>query len=198
MGKLKDLLIQCGNSFDDTFTIVDYSAEDRPLVFINEYFTKTTRYTQDEALGRNCRFLQGEGTDREVVSDLRSSIINGKSCYYDLINYKKNGTPFWNRLLLLPIHDEVLGVRYYVGIQSDITEKKEKELNVKLSEMISDNTQTNEVIHEIENSLDELITKYRSLQYFSDGSDHSEQKVKEIISEIQSTTRKIIEDVRSI
>ncbi len=197
MNNLKNLLIQCGNDFNDTFTIVDYSAEDRPLVFINKYFTETTGYTREEVLGRNCRFLQGEGTDREVVAELRSSIQTSKSCYFDLINYKKNGTPFWNRLLLLPIHDEVIGTRYYVGIQSDITEKKEKELDVKLKDMVTENTVTNEKIHLIENELDEIINRYRSLQYFSDGSAESESKLGELVSEIQTTTKKMIEQIRS-
>ncbi len=197
MSKTLDLLIQCAENFDDVIAIADYQGEDRPLIYVNEHFTTVTGYTADEVIGRNCRFLQGEATDTEVTKSLRESIMSGETCYYDLINYKRDGKVFWNRLILLPIHDEVMGLRYYIGIQTDITEKKEEELGKSLAEALPD-MKTGELEHKIKNPLNAILANYRSLPYFTDGSIESEREVRKMIDEISKETKGIIEYVRSL
>ncbi len=68
-------------------------------MFVNDAFSKLTGYARDEILGRNCRFLQGPDTDRDDVARIRDAVERRVSIEVDLINYKKNGETFWNRLL---------------------------------------------------------------------------------------------------
>ncbi len=193
MKSILDILTQCGNEFDDCFTVVDLEKEDAPLVYINKYFTDVTGYTSSESLNRNCRFLQGEGSDAEVTKSLKASISKGVCCWYDLVNYKKDGKPFWNRLMLIPIEHELLGVRYYIGIQSDITSLKEKSQKRSIDDLINSKDMTNEIEHHVSNPLEEVFANIRSMQYFND-----DESVLRIKSETKAEIKKIIEYIRSL
>lgn len=81
------------------------------------------RYKREEILGRNCRFLQGPGTDRRAVKEIRSAIDNGQECTVRLINYTKSGQPFWNMFSLAPVFGQDGKVRYFVGVQVDVSAK---------------------------------------------------------------------------
>jgi PAS domain S-box-containing protein len=119
------LLEKAANSSSEGITISILSEEDRPLIYANEGFVRLTGYHLDEVIGKNCRFLQGADTKSESVDEIRRAIKNGKECTVELLNYKKDGTPFWNRLSITPLKDKKGRVTHYVGIQSDITELKE-------------------------------------------------------------------------
>lgn len=122
------LLERAMDSTSEGITIGDMTSPDRPLIYVNSAFEKLTGYTKDEVLGRNCRFLQGPGTCRNSIDQIRKAILNGEECTVELLNYKKDGDSFWNRLSITPLKDEFNQVTHYVGIQSDITElKKTKE-----------------------------------------------------------------------
>ena len=111
-------------------TLADASQPDHPLVYVNDAFEETTGYTPEETLGRNCRFLQGEDTDPEKVAALREAIDNEEQITVELRNYRKDGTEFWNRLTVTPIHEDGEVVRY-LGTQEDITEQKERQQELK-------------------------------------------------------------------
>ena len=104
-----------------TFVVADATLPDCPLVYVSEGFVKMTGYAAEEILGHNCRFLQGEGTDPKAVDQLRESVRKGKSICTRLLNYKKDGTPFWNLLTMTPIRDETGRVVKFVGVQVDVT-----------------------------------------------------------------------------
>nr|AML78798.1 putative LOV domain-containing protein [Linum strictum] len=91
-----------------------------------------TGYTSKEVVGRNCRFLQGSGTDPEDVAKIRESLQNGGSYCGRLLNYKKDGTPFWNLLTVTPIKDEDGNVLKFIGMQVEVSKftegSKEKTL----------------------------------------------------------------------
>ena len=91
------------------------------LVFVNRAFERLTGDSPAEALGKNCRFLQGAGTDPRAVEVIRTAISRGEPCHVCLRNYRKDGTAFFNELKLLPIRAQDGGVEYYVGIQNDVT-----------------------------------------------------------------------------
>nr|WP_275690782.1 PAS domain-containing protein [Halorubellus sp. JP-L1] len=103
-------------------TVATAADPDLPIVYANAVFETITGYAADEALGRNCRFLQGEDTDREQVTALREAIDDEVSRTVDLRNYRADGTPFWNRVTVAPVYDDG-DVSHYVGIQSDVTEE---------------------------------------------------------------------------
>jgi PAS domain S-box-containing protein len=122
---LISLLENAANTASEGITISSMSIEDRPLVYLNAGFERLTGYSQEDAMGKNCRFLQGADTEQEPINELRTAISNGEACTVELLNYKKDGTPFWNRLSIAPIKNEDDVVTHYVGVQSDITELKE-------------------------------------------------------------------------
>jgi PAS domain S-box-containing protein len=108
-------------------TISDYKQDDNPLVYSNKAFTEVTGYSEAETVGRNCRFLQGENTDPERVAEMREAIDNGESVTVELRNYRKDGTEFWNRVSIAPLHDASGDVTEFVGFQEDVTARKERE-----------------------------------------------------------------------
>ncbi len=108
-------------------TITDPSREDNPIIYANDKFTEVTGYPRDEILGRNCRFLQGPKTDADAVADLRDAIDSETPVTAELVNYRKDGTKFWNRVSVAPVHAADGTLRNYVGFQQDITESKARE-----------------------------------------------------------------------
>jgi PAS domain S-box-containing protein len=102
-------------------TIADADHPDEALVYANLGFETVTGYTADEAIGRNCRFLQGEDTDPGQVATLREAIENDVSATVELRNYRADGTPIWNRVSVSPVYDEGR-VTHYVGTQEDVTD----------------------------------------------------------------------------
>lgn len=103
--------------------ITDPSQSDNPIVFANEAFQHLTGYTREEIIGRNCRFLQGERTDKGDVELVRQAIADGKAIAVELLNYRKDGSTFWNALYLSPVQDEAGTTKYFFASQLDVTER---------------------------------------------------------------------------
>ncbi|HEV7437802.1 MAG TPA: PAS domain-containing protein, partial [Pseudorhizobium sp.] len=103
--------------------ITDPRQHDNPIVFVNEAFLKLTGYTREEVLGRNCRFLQGPGTNNEDVGRIRSAIEHRETIELELLNYKKDGGIFWNRVLISPVFDGD-ELTYFFASQLDVTRDK--------------------------------------------------------------------------
>ena len=108
---------------DITFTITDPREPDHPLVWVNPSFTRVTGYEADEAIGRNCRFLQGPATDAAVVAGIRAAIEERRTHSATLLNYRKDGTAFWNQLSISPVFDGNSDLVSFVGVQTDVTER---------------------------------------------------------------------------
>ena len=104
--------------------ITDPGQEDNPIVFANGAFTDLTGYAQQDILGRNCRFLQGPDTDRTTVAELRRAVHEERAVAVDLLNYKADGTPFWNALFFGPIFDQDGTLLYFFASQMDISERR--------------------------------------------------------------------------
>ena len=105
-------------------TIADATAADTPIVYANEQFQQLTGYDEDEITGHNPRFLQGEGTDPDLVAELRDGIEQETPVTTELQNYRKDGTEFWNRVTVAPLTNGDGDVTNYVGFQEDVTDRK--------------------------------------------------------------------------
>lgn len=106
-----------------SFAITDPGLPDNPLVWVNPAFTETTGFGFDEAVGQNCRFLQGPATDRRQVADIRQSLDEGRPITTTILNYRKDGRPFWNELSISPVRDADGLITHFVGVQADVTER---------------------------------------------------------------------------
>ena len=99
----------------------DPNEPDAPIVFANRAFRELTGYADDEILGRNCRFLQGPDTSPHAVSRIRTALENRDVIVSEILNYRKDGTPFWNALHIGPIFDTDGRLTYFFGSQWDVT-----------------------------------------------------------------------------
>ena len=103
-----------------SMVLSDARAEDQPIVYVNQAFERTTGYTRSAAIGRNCRFLQGEATDKAQVDRLRAAIESREDVAVDIVNYRADGRPFVNRLIVAPITDASGDTIYFLGIQKEV------------------------------------------------------------------------------
>lgn len=106
--------------------ITDPNQPDNPIVFVNSAFSRLTAFEHDEIIDRNCRFLQGPQTDRDDVRRLRDAIEAREPIELELLNYRKDGQTFWNRLLVSPVFDEDGKVTYFFASQFDVTSERER------------------------------------------------------------------------
>jgi PAS domain S-box-containing protein len=105
--------------------ITDPLRDDNPIVFCNEAFQQLTGYGRDEVIGRNCRFLQGPDTDAVEVAKIRAAIEAGTDISIDLLNYRKDGSTFWNALYLSPVRNDVGEIQFFFASQLDVTDRVE-------------------------------------------------------------------------
>jgi PAS domain S-box-containing protein len=122
--RLQDRAIQAAS---EGILITDPHRPDNPIVFASPGFERMTGYPSAEAVGRNSRFLQGKGTDPHSVALFHEGIAAGRGCSAELLNYRKDGTPFWNALSVTPVHDDAGTLTHFVGVQVDVTERRKLE-----------------------------------------------------------------------
>ncbi len=147
-------------------TISDARLPDNPLIFVNKGFTAMTGYSAEEVMGKNCRFLQGSMRQQDGVKKIRHAIANKKSIRQEIINYKKDGAMFWNRLSITPVFDKDGSLTHFIGVQYDISLQKEKEaLEHKLSYQAmvneitasAENKQRKEIGEELHDNINQLL-----------------------------------------
>ncbi|QXP90991.1 PAS domain S-box protein [Methylococcus capsulatus] len=107
--------------------IADAQTKGLPNVYINPALSAITGYSKEELLHHSMRMLQGAGTDPASVEEIREAIRAGRSCRLTIRNYRKDGMPFWNELLISPVKDEAGVITHYIGIQTDVTELRRAE-----------------------------------------------------------------------
>jgi PAS domain S-box-containing protein len=105
--------------------ITDPRQADNPIVFVNKAFQTLTGYEREEIIGRNCRFLQGPDTDPETVLAIRRAIEAGEDIQIDILNYRKDGSTFWNALFLSPVRGHDGEIQFFFASQLDLSERIE-------------------------------------------------------------------------
>jgi PAS domain S-box-containing protein len=132
--------------------ITDCLLPNNIVVYVNPAFEKITGYEASEVIGRNCRFLQGTDVFQPEKGILKNAIIKGESCSVVIRNYRKDGSLFWNELNISPIFDGMGKVTHFIGIQTDITARKEAEKDLKRQMRLT--VLLNRITDEIRQSLD--------------------------------------------
>ncbi len=106
--------------------ITDHSRSDDPIIYTNPAFERITGYAEEEVVGRNPRFLQGAETDPETVAAMRDAIASARPFFGEILNYRKDGSPFWSQVAMSPIRTNG-EITHFVGVQSDISERRRLE-----------------------------------------------------------------------
>jgi PAS domain S-box-containing protein len=169
-------------------TITDPTRPDNPTVYANAAFERITGYEREEILGRNMRFLQGPATDDEAVETLREGIASREQTSATLVNYRADGTQFWNRVDIAPVHDETGTLVNYVGFQTDVSDERirEQRLDV-LNRMMR---------HNLSNNLN-IIGGYADT-LLDDVEDPERRAAIEEINRAAENLKKLGEDVRRV
>nr|AHZ63913.1 phototropin [Penium margaritaceum] len=162
--ELRDAL----TAFQQTFVMVDATKPDYPVMFASEGFYQMTGYTALETIGKNCRFLQGPDTDKAEVAKLKAAIVAGESWCGRLLNYKKDGSQFWNLLTVSPVKDDSGKVVKFIGMQVEVTKytegakDKETRPNALPVSLIKYDARQRE---EAESSVSELLSEVTNKQH---------------------------------
>ncbi|KAK3174401.1 hypothetical protein OEA41_001647 [Lepraria neglecta] len=120
-GTLAPHLREASEGLAEVFCLSDPSRPDNPIVFASEEFHRTTQYGMSYAIGRNCRFLQGPKTNPRSAQRLGEAIRSGKEHCEVFLNYRRDGSPFMNMLMIAPLCDSRGKIRYFIGAQVDVS-----------------------------------------------------------------------------
>jgi PAS domain S-box-containing protein len=184
-------------------TITDATKPGHPLIYINAGFTRITGYNIAESLGRNCRFLQGPGTDPMAVQQLRDALQSGTAVQVELLNYTKEGKPFWNKLTLTPVMENSR-ITHFIGIQEDITAAKERQAllqQIARHQLIADTTievqeqERNALANELHDNINQLLA---TVKLYLDIARTEETMRTEMIQRSQALTNNVIEEIRTL
>jgi len=114
-------LREASEGLAEVFCLTDPSRADNPIVFVSEEFALTTQYGMGYSIGRNCRFLQGPRTNPHSVRRLAEACAQGKELTEVFVNYRRDGSPFMNLLMIAPLMDSRGNIRYFIGAQVDVS-----------------------------------------------------------------------------
>ncbi|WP_424952647.1 sensor domain-containing protein [Deinococcus sp.] len=139
---------------NDSVLITEAEPFDSPgprILYANEAFTRTTGYTLEEVLGKTPRILQGPRSDRKALDKIKAALRSWQPVEVELINYRRDGTPFWVELSIAPVADERGWYTHWISIQRDITERKTSAISVErerneVLELAARNTPLEEVL----------------------------------------------------
>mmetsp|Transcript_6429 Transcript_6429/g.15606 ORF Transcript_6429/g.15606 Transcript_6429/m.15606 type:complete len:400 (-) Transcript_6429:317-1516(-) len=105
------------------FVVTDPSLPDNPIVYASQGFLNLTGYSLDQILGRNCRFLQGPETDPKTVERIRNAIEQGEDLSVCLLNYRVDGSTFWNQFFIAALRDAAGNITNFVGVQCKVSDQ---------------------------------------------------------------------------
>ena len=188
--------------------LTDPRRADNPIAFANDAFSRLTGYSRQEATGRNCRFLQGPETDARTVDRIRAALTAGEGIETEILNYRKDGSRFWNLLVISPIRSEANELLYFFASQFDVSEKKNAEFELTrtkalLEEQVLERTQDlqsaldqktallHEVDHRVKNNLQVIssLVLLKARRMREPAAQHALQNLSERISALSTVHR---------
>ena len=116
-------LIKALETAEHNFVVTDPALPDNPIVYASQGFLNLTHYELDQVLGRNARFLQGSLTDQKIVDKVRQGIAQMEDRMVVILNYRADGTTFWNQMFISPLRDGEGEVVNYLGVQCKVSSK---------------------------------------------------------------------------
>ena len=156
--------------------VTDARQPDNPIVWANDAFFIHTGYGRDEVIGRNPRMLQGPETDVEEVRRIGRGVAACEPISTELLNYRKDGTAFWNAMTINPVYDPQGGIAYYYAAQADMTEKwrleramrgandeLERQVGERTADLQSALTQKTALLHEVDHRVKNNLQVISSL-----------------------------------
>ena len=114
-----DMLNSAGHE-DVSFCVCDPDQPDCPINFASDGFCRFTGYSSQEIEGKNCRYLQGKDTKQEDVDQIRAAIKEEREASVNLLNFRKDGTPFNNQFFIMPLYSDEHKLQYFIGIQCSV------------------------------------------------------------------------------
>ncbi len=149
--------------------LTDPRLPDDPIVFCNQAFEQLTGYKQEEILGRNCRFLQGEKTDMAMVGEIRRVLDAREDVHLEVLNYRRDGSSFWNALFISPVVDTNGELMYNFASQLDVTRRREAEALVQQSQRLETlGSMASSLAHEFNNLMTIVLANLERLETETD------------------------------
>ena len=197
---------QAMESTTDGIFIIDAQKPNFPIIYANQSFQKMTGYAKREVLGRSYFLFYGADADPRIVNEIKQTIHKGKSFHGEMLNFQKNGKKYWNLLRIAPVRDSNGAITHYIGIQTDVTLMREKELEIdeqreellhvtrvgKLAEFVSS------LAHEISQPLTAILSYAQAAQRMLAGREPELQKILSYIINDDQRAAEVIQRLRSL
>ncbi|MDD2792429.1 MAG: PAS domain S-box protein [Sediminibacterium sp.] len=163
------------------------------IVYVNTAFTKMTGYTKEEILGKTPKLLHGPETDQEVMAKLYKAVEHWESCEIEVVNYKKNGEPYWVNFTAVPVPDNKGGYSHWVAIQKDITESKrdEREKSRLINELIQNNRDLKQFSYITSHNLRSPLTNLLALIKLLNWDDIQDEENKVLLRSFEKSTEQL-------
>lgn len=192
MKTLRRVLETVSKNFHIPFSVADLTQPDEPLIYVNKAFEELSGYEATEVIGRNCRFLQSGETNKVTREAIRTAINERKSFWADLLNTKRDGTKFWNRLVLIPFGYNEDTIQVYIGIQIEVTS------DIAVVESRFNQERSDIILKEVAKPFKNIVDIRRSIKYlqFCEDDNEFEEKLNELTDQMSQEVNTIVTFLR--
>jgi PAS domain S-box-containing protein len=169
------------------------NSSDVKIVFVNDSYVKMTGYSIEEVLGKSPRILQGPLTDMNEIGRLKNAIVNWLPCEIEIINYKKNGEPFWVNISIVPVANESGWFTHWIAIQKDMTDRRRQmeEREMLIGELTKNNTELKQFSYITSHNLRAPLTNMIGIFNLLDMSIIKDDKMLQLMDGLKVSTFKL-------